>query len=53
MQNRVTLGVIGGGFMGQAIDKGAILKKYFRAEEILVSKPDRGRRTVFPTLGLA
>ena len=40
MQKRVTLGVIGGGFMAQAIVKGAILKKYLRADEILVSEPD-------------
>lgn len=52
MQKRVTLGVIGGGFMAQAIVKGAILKKYLRADEILVSEPDAGRRTVFSDLGI-
>lgn len=52
MQKRVTLGVIGGGFMAQAIVKGAILRKYLRPDEILVSEPDAARRTIFSDLGV-
>lgn len=51
MQKKVKLGVIGGGFMANAIVKGAIETNYLKAEEILVSEPEEPRRSQFLAMG--
>lgn len=52
MEKKAKLGVIGGGFMAQAIVRGAIKKGFLAAEEILVSEPDESRRRIFSDLGV-
>ena len=52
MEKKVKLGVIGGGFMAQAIIKGAVEKKFLAGEQILVSEPDISRRAFFKDLGV-
>ena len=52
MGKKVKLGVIGGGFMAQAIIKGAVEKKFLAGEQILVSEPDVSRRAFFKDLGV-
>ena len=51
MQKKVKLGVIGGGFMAQAIVNGAVRKKFLAADQVIVSAPDEARRMVFAELG--
>lgn len=53
MKNRVKLGVIGGGFMAQAIVQGAIGKGFLAADEIVVAEPDAARRAFFADLGVS
>lgn len=53
MKNRVKLGVIGGGFMAQAIVQGAIWKGFLAADEIVVAEPDAARRAFFTNLGVS
>lgn len=52
MEKKVKLGVIGGGFMAQAIIKGAVEKKFLAEDQILVSEPDVSRRAFFKDLGV-
>ncbi len=52
MQNRTTLGVIGGGFMAHAIVSGALSSGFLAAGDILVSEPDLVRRDGFIKLGV-
>lgn len=52
MKTKRTLGVIGGGFMAQAIVRGAIGKGFLQASEIVVSEPDVMRQKVFADMGV-
>ena len=52
MEKRATLGVIGAGFMANAIIGGAIAKKFLFPEEILVSEPDETLRSALAARGV-
>lgn len=53
MEREKKLGVIGGGFMAQAIVRGAIGKKFLAPQEIIVSEPDEKKRGEISSLGVA
>lgn len=47
MKKQFKLGVIGGGFMAQAILKGAILSDFLRARKVLVADVSQKRSIVW------
>lgn len=49
---KVTLGVIGGGFMARAIVEGAISTHFLKPNEIAVSEPAEEKREAFAKLGV-
>ena len=52
MEKQCKLGVIGGGFMAQAIVLGAIGQRFLRPDEVIVSDPSEARRDYFASLGI-
>lgn len=52
MQKRAKLGVIGGGFMAQAIISGAIRTGFLHPEEIIVSEPDEQKQRLLAEHGV-
>lgn len=52
MEKNFKLGVIGGGFMAQAIVNGALGKGFLRPSQVIVSEPNEERRNRFQDLGV-
>ena len=52
MQKKVKLGVIGGGFMAQAIVNGAIQTGFLNPDDVIVSEPDESKRMLFLQRGI-
>ena len=52
MEKQCKLGVIGGGFMAQAIVLGAIGRHFLRPDEVIVRDPSEARRDYFASLGI-